>query len=186
MNERLTVPELLADDAIAWAFVQWAAGPRGGATLFALSLMQDSRDARLMFDWQRFRLLGLRAPMSVPNVGWLAVDSEPRWNPVGGDLFPGSLDPLPLTWEDILAWGLFILRFGPGDDFPREFQDMGPNADKRDASLMLSLQKARANLIAHGFDHGVLAHNTVIRDIDDRGDYYGGVPLPRLPLEGFP
>lgn len=96
------------------------------------------------------------------------------------------LDPLEWTWEDLFAWGLFILRFGPGNDFPREFQDMGPNADKRDASLMLSLRQARANLIAYGFDHGLLAHNTVIRDIDDRGDYSAGIPLPRLPLDGFP
>lgn len=45
----------------------------------------DRRDAELMLAWRHTRLLSSET-MEMPNIWWLRDESEPRWQPVGGQL----------------------------------------------------------------------------------------------------
>lgn len=49
-----------------------------------ISRESDRRDADLMLAWRRFRLLFRREAMDAPNISWIHDESEPRWQPVGG------------------------------------------------------------------------------------------------------
>jgi hypothetical protein len=53
--------------------------------LMVAYLEADRRAAALMLGWRRFRHL-TREPMHAPNVWWLRDESEPRYQPVGGQL----------------------------------------------------------------------------------------------------
>ena len=93
------------------------------------------------------------------------------------------LKSVRLTDEDWDVWAEVWTR-GP-DIFPSDHLRAGSlAADRRDADLMLSLRQARQHFTEAGYDHGLLASNTVIRDMTGRTEpgeeYYGGVPLPRL------
>lgn len=46
----------------------------------------DRRDAALLLAWRRFRRTGVRKSMETSNLWWLRDASEPRWQPVGGQL----------------------------------------------------------------------------------------------------
>lgn len=48
MKPILEPVEHTAEDAIAWAQVNWRGGPRGGPVRWTLSLLGDNRDAALM------------------------------------------------------------------------------------------------------------------------------------------
>lgn len=90
--------------------------------------------------------------------------------------FPVAL----LTREDVRIWLTVAVRLRD-DDYETDARVSAMKADRRDAELMLSLRNARANLIKFGFDHGLLASDC-IRELLPDGSYYGGVPLPRIPL----
>lgn len=45
----------------------------------------DRTDAELMLAWRRVRIFS-RKQMHRPNVWWLRDESEPRWQPIGGQL----------------------------------------------------------------------------------------------------
>lgn len=51
-----------------------------------ISRESDRRDADLMLAWRRFRLLFRCEAMDAPNIWWIRDESEPRWQPVGGQL----------------------------------------------------------------------------------------------------
>ncbi len=77
----LPVAPMTSEDFSAWL----AGRPDWWVILFMSSIASDRRDAELMLAWRRMRVIA-RQQMWVPNVGWLSDESEPRWQPVGGQL----------------------------------------------------------------------------------------------------
>jgi hypothetical protein len=65
---------------------RWWLRHRSSFPLGSLYVTTDRRDAERMLGWRRFRLIEWRTPLHEPNVWWLRDDSEPRWQPIGGQL----------------------------------------------------------------------------------------------------
>jgi hypothetical protein len=68
------------------ATVRWMVRHHGPFPLASIYVHADRSDAERMLAWQRFRILSWNSALHEPSLLWLRDPSEPRWQPVGGQL----------------------------------------------------------------------------------------------------
>lgn len=85
MKLRLKTADLTSEDHEI--FAQLYLRIMDAAVYESIAVVQDRRDADLMFDFQRIRRAGVVLEMFLPNASWLrSPETELKFSPTGGDL----------------------------------------------------------------------------------------------------